>query len=178
VMLNPYLNIYTRSATVSAHRAGIGDTQIRVKLNFWGNDGGTTAFGLLPYVNFPTGYDGLSKHNIEGGLIVPFAVQLPAKFDLGMMAEFDIHRNAANDGYGLDFLHSITLGREMTEQLNIYIEYVGIAPVQTGRTYLAYFDTGITYALTENVQLDLGINIGLSQRANDFTVFSGLSFRI
>jgi len=178
VILSPYLNIYTRSRTRSSHLAGIGDTQVRAKLNFWGNDGATTAFGLLPFVNLPTGYDGLSNHHVEGGLIVPFAMQLPAKFAVGAMAEFDINRNTANDGYGFDFVHSITLGREFTEQLNVYIEYVGVAPVQTGKTYLASFDTGLTYAITENVQVDLGINIGLSRHANDFTVFSGLTFRI
>jgi len=178
VMLNPYQNIYIRSQTSSVHRAGIGDTQIRMKINFWGNDGGVTAFGILPYVNFPTGSDGLSNHHVEPGLIVPFTIQLPAGFDLGAMAEFDVHRNAANDGYGLDLLHSVTLGKEITEQLNIYIEYVGITPIQTGKTYLAYFDTGVTYAITENIEVDMGINIGLSNHANDFTVFTGVSFRI
>ena len=178
LILSPYLNNRTASRTSLDHRAGIGDTQIRMKLNLWGNDGGATAFGLLPYINLPTAYDGLSNHHVEGGLIVPFSLQLPAGFDIGAMAEFDAHRTAANDGYGLDFVHSITLGKELTEQLNIYIEYVGVAPVQTGRTYLAYFDTGVTYALSANLQIDLGINIGLSRRANDFTVFSGLSFRV
>lgn len=178
LILNPYLNVYARSRAASSHLAGIGDAQVRMKVNFWGNDGGTTAFGLLPFVNFPTGYDGLSNHHVEGGLIVPFTVQLPGGFDLGTMAEFDAHRNAANDGYGLDFLHSITLGKEITEQLNVYVEYVGVAPVRTRRTYLAYFDTGVTYALTANVQVDLGINLGLSRRANDLTVFGGVAFRI
>jgi hypothetical protein len=178
LILNPYQNIYTRSQTISTHLAGIGDTQLRMKINLWGNDGGVTAFGLLPFVNFPTGYDGLSNHHVEAGLILPFAIQLPAGFGLGTMAEYDLHRNTANDGYGVDFVHSVTLGKEITEQLNIYIEYVGIAPIQTGNTYLAYFNTGVTYLLTQNIEVDMGINIGLSAHANDFTVFTGLSFRI
>jgi len=36
----------------------------------------------------------------------------------------------------------------------------------------------VTFALSPNVQLDTGINIGLSHKADDFTVFTGLSFRI
>jgi hypothetical protein len=178
VMLNPYINTYTRDRFSSSRMAGIGDTQFRAKLNLWGNDGGVTAFGLLPYINLPTASNGLSNHQVEGGLILPLNVQLPAGFDLGTMMDFGVHRNAANDGYGLDLLHSITLGHELIESLTAYVEYVGIAPVQTGRTYLAYFDTGMTYAITNDLQVDLGINIGLSRHANDFTVFSGLSFRI
>src|SRR5579871_3449603 len=114
LILSPYENVYTRSRLSSSHLAGIGDTQIRLKLNLWGNDGGTTAFGLLPYLNLPTGYNALSNHHVEGGLILPFTVQFPAGFDLGTMAEFDVNRNTSNNGYGLDFVHSLTLGKELT----------------------------------------------------------------
>lgn len=179
VMFNPYVNSLTRGrGAASSHPRGFGDAAVRIKLNLWGNDAGDTALGLMPFVNFPTASDGLSNHHVEGGLIVPFSVKLPAEFDLGAMAEFDVNRNAANDGYGLDFLHTVTLGHPLTEQLNVYIEYAGRAPASLGRTYLAYFDTGVTCALSDNVQLDAGINIGLSRHADDFLLFTGLSFRI
>jgi hypothetical protein len=178
LMLNPYVNTLTRDRFSRSHLAGIGDAQIRMKLNIWGNDGGPTAFGLLPYINLPTASNGLSNHHIEGGLILPFAMDLPAGFDLGTMIDFGVHRTAVNDGYGLDLLHTVTIGHELTDGLTAYIEYAGIAPVKTGHTYLAYFDTGITCAISKNIQIDIGINIGLSRHASDFTAFSGLSFRI
>lgn len=181
-VLNPYQNIRVRPGhgAGSARNAGFGDTEIRAKMNLWGNDGGQTAFGLMPFVRIPTGTDGLSNHHVEGGLILPLAIQkLPGDFDLGTMARFDIDRNEQNDGYGVDFVHSVTVGHSLfSEKLNAYVEYVGVSPIDTGHTYLAYFDTGLTYALTENVQLDIGINIGISGRADDFTVFAGLAFRI
>lgn len=31
-------------------------------------------------------------------------------FDVRTMAEFDVDRNAAVNGYGVDFVHSVTLG--------------------------------------------------------------------
>ena len=40
-----------------------------------------------------------------------------------------------------------------------------------------YFDTGVTHALSKDMQLDAGITVGLSRRADDLTVFAGLSFR-
>jgi hypothetical protein len=36
----------------------------------------------------------------------------------------------------------------------------------------AYFDTCVTRPLSKNVQLDPGINLGLSRRADDVTVFA------
>ncbi len=95
-----------------------------------------------------------------------------------LMAEFDLDRNDRNDGYGVDFVHSATIGHELfTEKLNGYVEYVGIAPMRTSRTYLVYFDTGVTHALSKDMQWDAGITIRLSRRADDLTVFAGLSFR-
>jgi hypothetical protein len=38
-------------------------------------------------------------------------------------------------------------------------------------------DTGWTYALHENVQLDAGCNVGVTRSAPDFIAFVGLSHR-
>ena len=54
--------------------SGFGDITSRLKINFWGNDGGKTAFGLMPFIKWPTNQHHLGNHSIEGGLIVPLAV--------------------------------------------------------------------------------------------------------
>jgi hypothetical protein len=180
LILNPYQNILTHSDTVHARNDGFGDAEIRAKWNWWGNDGGATAGGVMPFIKLPTGVDGLSSHHVEGGVIFPLTVrELPGGFEIGTMAEFDFDRNAADDGYGLDFVHTITLDHTLgSEKLDGYVEFAGFAPIDTGATYLAFFDTGVTYLVKPNVQLDCGINIGLSERAPDFTVFAGMSIRI
>ena len=35
---------------------------------------------------------------------------LPGGFNLATMAEFDLKRNRQNEGYGLDFIHTVTPG--------------------------------------------------------------------
>lgn len=178
LVVTPYVNQRTGTGVLGTRLWGFGDTALRAKLNLWGNDGGTTAGAILPFVRFPTASGGLSNHHVEGGILLPFALQLPADFSLGSMAEFDVNRNAANTGYGVDFVHSVTVGHALTKEVAAYVEYVGVSPIGTGHTYLAFFDTGLTWLLGADVQLDTGINIGLSRRANDFTVFAGLSFRL
>jgi hypothetical protein len=177
MILNPYENILVHGGVSSNHTAGFGDMELRAKLNFWGNDGGVTAGGIIPFISIPTGTGGLSNHHVEGGLILPLAVQLPAGFEMGTMAEFDVNRNEENDGYGLDFVHSITFDHELFDKSEGYIEYVGVSPKGTSHTYLAYFDTGITYAITKDVAVDGGINVGLSKGTDNFTVFTGLTLR-
>lgn len=177
LIINPYDNVRSHGEGTQRN-AGFGNTTLRATVNLWGNDGGNTAFGLIPFLTFPTGTDGLSNHHVEGGLILPLDLKLSHGFDLGVEMAFAANRNDRNDGYGVDFEHTVSLGHSLfSDKLNGYAEYVGISSRGAGQTYLAYFDTGLTYALSENVQLDAGINIGLSRRADDFTIFTGASFR-
>jgi hypothetical protein len=180
LIVNPYENILTHGKGASDRNSGFGGTQVRTTINFWGNEGdGSTAFGMIPFVTLPTGTDGLSDHHVEGGLILPLDVKLPHDFDFCTEAEFDINHNDKEDDYGVDFVHTACLSHSLfSEKTNGYVEYVGVSPCGTGHTYLAYFDTGLTYLLRENVQLDVGINVGLSDQADDFLVFTGLSFRL
>jgi Putative MetA-pathway of phenol degradation len=179
LILNSYENFLIHGKGTSQRDDGFGDTEIRAKLNLWGNDGGNTAFCIMPFVRLPTGVDHLSDHHVEGGLDLPLTVrQLPGGFDLSTMAEFDVDHNDANDNYGIDFVHTLNLQHELgAKKLSGYLEYAGVAPIDTDQTYLAYVDTGVTYLVSKNVQLDAGINIGISRRAEDFTVFAGLSVR-
>jgi hypothetical protein len=179
VMFEPYLNSLVHGrAPASQRQTGTGDTQIRGSLNLWGNDGGKTAGGVLAFVSLPTASGGFETNHVEGGVILPIAFQLPGGFDAGAMLECDFDRNAANDGYGVDLIHTITVGHDLLPHLGAYVEYVGISPISTDRTYLSYFDTGLTYAITQNVQFDVGVNFGISSRADDYTVFTGFSFRL
>ncbi len=47
-------------------RDGFGDTQFRLKINLWGNDGGDTAFAFMPHIQVSTALDDLSSDHVEG----------------------------------------------------------------------------------------------------------------
>lgn len=174
LMLSPYERLQVEGEEDSS---GFGDTQLRVKWNLWGNDSGDTALALMPFVKFPTGDDSITNDRVEGGLIIPFAAALPAEFSLGLMAEFDIVRDAADDGYELDFVHSATLGRGLFGPVGVYVEYFGIAGTDAASNYRALFNIGLTIVVTPDIQLDAGVQIGLTDDAEDLGVFVGVSFR-
>jgi len=158
------------------------DTQIRLKINLWGNDGpmpgfGNTAFAFMPFIKFPIGSDDLTNDHVEGGLIFPLAISLPNDFSLGLMAEVDFVYNEASGGYGVDFVHTATVSHQIVGNLGGYIEYIGIAPRDTGGTYQAIASGGLTYALSDNWVLDCGGTVGISDSADDLSVFVGTSFR-
>ncbi len=159
---------------------GFGDTVLRLKINLWGNDvteEWSTALALMPFIKIPTANEDLGNGDVEWGIIVPFGIALPGEFDLGLMAEIDVIRNGADDRYVIDLVHTATISHALVGDLGAYIEYAGFANLNHDEDYRAYFDAGLTYGLTDNIQLDGGLRVGLTNAADDIGLFAGISLR-
>jgi hypothetical protein len=178
LVLRPYNEVKTETTGApTVHQRGFGDVTARLKYNLWGNDGGPTAFALMPYVKLPTNQDDLGNSSVEGGLIVPMAVQLPFEFGLGLMTVLDLNRDSSEGGHHAEFLNSITLSHDLIGKLEGYIEFFGAVSTESGVPWQGTVDFGFTYPLTENIQLDCGANVGITASADDINPFVGLSFR-
>jgi len=181
--LNPYTRtrVTDRPTGDTQTADGFGDLVIGVKQNLWGNDGtdeaGDTAFAVIGSFKLPTAPDRLGNGKVEGSLGAALAMKLPAGFDSSVSATFEFVRNGANDGYVTDFTHSAVLGHAIVGDLSAYIEYTGSANLNHEERYRAYFDTGLTYKLTEDVQFDTGVRVGLTTAADDLTYLAGVSIR-
>jgi hypothetical protein len=178
----PYGTVRTRDADpVSIFRdAGIGGLELRAKFNFWGNDTfdkvGATALGLLPFVTLPTDrHNGISPEFIEAGLIVPLAIKLSEKFGLGLNAGIVSVRDSAASSHHVEYLTSASLSYEWSEKLGTYYEVA--ARFDTGNGDVVVLGTGFTYKLTKNVQLDAGVNFGVTSAADRVNPFVGLAMR-
>ncbi|MEN0020951.1 MAG: transporter [Planctomycetota bacterium] len=94
---------YIRIDSDEGDADGTGDLQLRVKINVWGNDGGDTAFALLPYITLPVGDEDVSSDDVEGGIVLPFALDLAAVgldgLSFGTQIEFAFERNDADTGF-------------------------------------------------------------------------------
>ncbi len=176
--IDPYTREKTtdRASGTSETIQGFGDTLVRLKINLWGNDAGETALAVMPFVTFPTSGD-RGHGNIEGGVIVPFAVALPGEFSLGLMGEIDFIRSSDDDRHVVDFVHTATIGRDLWGDLAGYVEYAGFANLNGDEGYRGYFDAGVTFGVTPDVQLDGGVRVGLTEAADDVGVFAGVSLR-
>jgi hypothetical protein len=168
------VRVHDRISGARTTVSGFGDITSRLKINFWGNDGGDSAFGLMPFVKWPTNQHGLGNKSVEGGLIVPYSHALAGGWDLGAMTEVDIVRNDNDDGYTSEWVNSVTVGHDLTENVGFYVE---IASTLTHGADLASFDCGLTYGYSKHVQFDVGANIGLTRATEDLTIFAGLSVR-
>ncbi len=162
--------------TVERHK-GFGDITARLKINFWGNDGGTTAFGMMPFVKIPTNQDNLGNNGVEGGIILPLAISLPHGWDLGMMTEYDYIRNGDNSGYHSEFINTITVSHEIVGKLEGYAEFFSSVSTERHKSWVGSVDFGLTYGLTKNIQCDAGVNIGITDSSKSWNPFVGFSAR-
>ncbi|HEY5745108.1 MAG TPA: transporter [Chryseolinea sp.] len=173
LVVENYVYEQVRANGVTTRKSGFGDLTTRLKVNLWGNDGGPTAFGIMPFVKFPTNTGGLGNKQVEGGLIFPLAVELPYGWGMGVMTEFDfVHRE--DGSYGPDFINSITFSHDIIGNLAGYVEF--FSRLSEGELEIT-LDAGLTYTLTEDIQLDCGCNFGVTEAAEDFNPFVGFSVR-
>jgi hypothetical protein len=166
-----------RMAGTVDRTSGVGDLQTRLKVNLWGNDGGTTALALMPFVKWPLGESDLRNGKTEGGIIIPLGIELPRGWSMCVMTEFDFVRNAANDGYATDFVNSITFAHDIVGKLGGYAEFFSVVSSEQRAPWQGQADVGFTYALSDNSQFDFGCNFGVTRSAPDFNPFAGFSFR-
>ncbi len=156
---------------------GFGDMQTRLKVNLWGNDGGRTAFALMPFGKWPTAKRPLGNGEVEGGMIALFTVELVERWSLTLMNEVDFMHDAFGDGYHAEYVNSITVAHEITDALGAYLEFFTVAGQEAGGAWEGQVDLGVTYGLTADIQLDAGVNLGVTESAPDVQPFVGVTVR-
>jgi hypothetical protein len=75
------------------------------------------------------------------------------------------------------WINTATLGHQIVKNLDGYIEiFTAVDPDRSSSAEIT-LDVGLTYAVNENVQLDGGVNIGITREPEDWNPFIGLSIR-
>lgn len=166
-----------RAVNSSTRVAGFGDLLLRCKTNLWGNDGGPSALAVMPFVKIPTNQHDLGNSALEGGIIFPFAMDLPADWGFGAQAEMDHLQDSNSSDYHQEFINTVTVSHDIAGKLGGYVELFSNLSTEHGAKWIATFDFGFTYAVTGDIQLDAGMNIGLTSAADDLNPFIGLSMR-
>lgn len=125
---------------------------------------GSTAFTareLLPGVNFLFGWDVTDSLSVGGGTQANRAL------------------DANGEDLYVEFAQSLTTGYAWTDRFGTFHEWFMFAPAGAATAQnQQYFDAGMTYLFTDNVQWDLRAGVGLNEAADDFFTGSGLSIRM
>lgn len=152
--------------------SGLGDTTLRAKWNFSGNDTGGPGLGLIADLKIPTAKPGLGNGKVEGGMILPLALDLTGGWSLGGMAGLAaVHEGGS---YRAVLTSTATIGRDLADNLGAYLEITSEAGMGP---HACSFDAGLTFTQGRHRQFDLGLALGVSRAAPDVSVFAGLTQR-
>ena len=174
LFFEPYTRLTTepRGGTRET-QTGVGDTTLRAKFNFSGDDGVGAAFGLIVDLKLPTAAAGLGNGAVEGDVVLPFARELPGGWDIGAMTELDIRHRDGGGRRGV-WVNSVTLGHDLMPKVSGYVE---LTSATGDGPHVATFDFGVAWKTGPNTQFDAGVNLGLSRTADDLHIFTGVSQR-
>lgn len=156
---------------------GFGDIQLRLKHNLWGNDNGDQAFALMPYIKFPSARGNLGNDELETGIALPFAFEGPADWSLGLMGQIDLVSDEDNSGMQPQALVSFAAGHDLTNHTAMFIELASILTPEGSEAHEAYFNAGLTWSVSETIQWDTGIRMGLTSPSTDWSPFLGLTMK-
>ncbi|KUJ75380.1 hypothetical protein AVO42_08620 [Thiomicrospira sp. XS5] len=168
-VMTPYM---TQKVGHGKQLASHSDIEVRAKINLWGNDGGKTAFGLLPYVKVPSGE--FSNNEYEGGLIATYAMDFTS-FNLGAQIELDSVYDDESKQHDWAWSHTLVLGRSLWGNISGYLEYIGDYTIKDD--YNPYGSLGMTWLATPNFQWDVGGQFALTETGNDQLIFTGFTWR-
>lgn len=154
---------------------GVGDLTLRGKLNLWGNDSGPTALGLMPFVRLPTADAGLGTGHVEGGLLLLLGFRLPAGWELSTMlaaaaADHDDH-------YGPDLIATGSLAYEFVSDVTGYLEPASVLPLEQPGQLDLTVNGGLVLVLSDDLAIDGGARVGLTDAATGLALFVGGSAR-
>lgn len=178
----PYGSVRARGPGTLDKFSGSGGFDIRGKFNIWGNDkfeeAGATAFALLPYITLPTDrFNGISTDKLEGGVSAIWQIKFNETFGLGINASVAAERLGDIPGYHPGGIVTFSLGHAITEKFGLYYEAITRYGIGDGLGEIFTLGGGMTYKVNKNLQLDAGINFGVTRASDRVNPFLGFVAR-
>ncbi|MDB5408669.1 MAG: putative MetA-pathway of phenol degradation [Rhodospirillales bacterium] len=180
VTLTPYLKSRAsdQRSGDSTQAEGIGDTVLRLKINLEGNDGGDFALAVLPYVKLPTAAANLGNNQLEAGILLPMTYALGSDFTVAYQTSVNWLKDNFDNGLHWDFQNTLTLGHPVLERASVFVELFHEIGIDKGARSIITADLAAAYLLTDNLQIDAGVNFGITRAAPDTNIYVGIALRL
>lgn len=135
--------------------------------------GSEFAYGYLIMLELPTSDRTFGSEEVVPEFRLLGATDLTEEVSLGANLAFAVPRYESEDY--LETSSTLTIAYALTEEIGHYLEYFGSYPssnveLEDGH----YFNTGLTYLVKPDLQLDIRVGTALNSAADD--MFCGLGF--
>lgn len=158
--------------------SGLGDSALALKYRVT-NNSAPVQVALRPFVKIPTARHSLGNGEVEGGIAL-LADSTFAASSIGwdIAPEVDLVADSDGSGYHLATVQAASVAVPLSSRMTISGELWGawdFDPAGTVRQYS--LDAAAALLLSNAVQLDAGINLGLNRDTPDVELYSGIAFR-
>ncbi len=165
-----------KAAGNTAHADGGNDMGVGFKHRVFRQNGSLPTFAYIANLNVPSGSEEFSADKVEPETKLLFAYDFTD--ELGLAGNTNFAAPYGDDGRYFEFSFSGSLAYSLTESVGSYFEYFGFYPEGgAGEEDTHYLNSGLTWGLTEDIQLDVRAGFGLNDESDDFFTGAGFSWR-
>ncbi|UCG79316.1 MAG: transporter [Nitrospirota bacterium] len=176
----PYATVKEESTLGDESESGLADIELGVRWKFLENE--QISLAIKPFFILPTGDEekGLGTGELSYGatLIATKEIgELELHANLGL-THYEYKDDLVADESRSDIFHiSLAVASEISEQLTV-VGNIGMDTNQDKNSdeHPVFLLGGVSYKLTENVNLSGGLKIGITEPAEDYALLIGLSF--
>jgi hypothetical protein len=166
-----------RDASGSTRRSGFGDLALGFRTALTDPDGKGAQVSFQGFVSAPTGTHHQGAGDWEGGARLPISTDLGGGFSLGLTPEIDLRRDGDTGGRHLAFASAVSVGHPLGP-LSVGAELWAEADEDPGgHANAASFDLTAAWMAGTDLQLDAGLNAGLTHDTPDLEVYVGIARR-
>jgi hypothetical protein len=156
---------------------GFGDTTVRLKINFVGNDGGKFVVGFVSSLKIPTNTGNTGNHVWEPGFGLPVNYSLPWGFTLFAQTRIDVLDETHSSKMRVQWQNPIGLSRTIVSNLSGYAEFYNAVSTGRNHPWVGTADVGLIYQLSRDFSIDINSFFGLTSSADDLNMFVGFARR-
>ena len=171
---------YIPTTGASSSSSGTGPTSIGAKVKVAKANKFIPEIAFIGHVTFPTGSTDFNQTYISTDFRFSLEYDLSDKFSMG------INLGAQRDGEtpNTTGIYTFVFGISPADKVGVFVEMYGFITerdkslISTVATHDHRFNGGVTYSVTDLVQLDVSAGVGLSEASIDNFISAGVSFRL
>ncbi len=163
-----------RPITIDDWSQGGADQYVGFKWKLLDQKGLRPDFAIIPAIAVPTGGGGFSSGDVDPEIKLAWGYDLTDRLGLAGNLNFGLPTDEGERFFQTGA--SVSVAYALLDDVGSYFEYYGFYPNARDADCAHTLNTGLTWQITPNLQLDWRIGGGLNEEADDF--FTGLGFAI
>ena len=160
--------------------SALGDTEVGVKALLRDAESGGPTIALIAHVTLPTGSGEATTGRPDPSVLITIAHGLSENVSLGWNAG-PAWATAGTPGARetlLGMVGTASLGFGLTDRWSAFVEVFGVAATSDAGDSVGSVDGGVTLRLSDNLQFDSSLGLGVVGPAPDWSIASGVSIRL